>query len=306
MDQFRHATITDLLPVGAVERELADRVAGLMWRLRRVARHEAAALSVPSALLPPRPDEIGAREVFAPGRPVPSNATVVDRLADLRYAQESSSCWQSLNRAAAAAVGPGNAPRKPLDAIAVEEVLGASLVLLDRISGPDPWPAALAAAGSKRNEVHRVRWTRGRLFRVLRVAAGLAGLDLKTVVTGIRAELAERIANAERRADERKQEELKLIAEVNEERATSIAAQLYVDEALIQRVARAESHLARELDRTLGMLAKLQGQRCIEFGAGAHPCPVGFVLQDAPPEGHTTEDLTPGSAISVPAVCRPR
>jgi hypothetical protein len=40
-EAFRDAVVADLNPVGVFEQELADRVASLAWRLRRVARYEA-------------------------------------------------------------------------------------------------------------------------------------------------------------------------------------------------------------------------------------------------------------------------
>src|SRR4051794_19377511 len=58
MDAFRAAVVADLSPDGAVEQELADRVAGIMWRLRRVARYEAAAMAATAGELPPHPEAV--------------------------------------------------------------------------------------------------------------------------------------------------------------------------------------------------------------------------------------------------------
>jgi hypothetical protein len=44
-DQFREVMVADLAPVGAVEEELADRVALLSWRLRRVSSYEAGVVT---------------------------------------------------------------------------------------------------------------------------------------------------------------------------------------------------------------------------------------------------------------------
>src|SRR4051812_42994281 len=57
-EQFRLAITADLNPLGAVERELAERVTGLLWRLRRVTRYEAAAMASGLGELPPGPDDV--------------------------------------------------------------------------------------------------------------------------------------------------------------------------------------------------------------------------------------------------------
>src|SRR5436190_857486 len=41
-EQHRACVADELAPIGAVEMELAERVALLLWRLRRVARYEVA------------------------------------------------------------------------------------------------------------------------------------------------------------------------------------------------------------------------------------------------------------------------
>jgi hypothetical protein len=82
-------------------------------------------------------------------------------------------------------------------------------------------------------------------------------------------ELTARMGEAER-------EEAGLVAELLSERARVGLAALYGDEAVIGRVVRAEGHLTRELERCLGLLARLRdGRRVREAadlpGSGAPP-----------------------------------
>ncbi len=66
-DSFRGAVVASLAPVGVLELALAERAALQLWRLRRLARHEAETITaaVEDAGLPPA--EAGAcAELFLP------------------------------------------------------------------------------------------------------------------------------------------------------------------------------------------------------------------------------------------------
>ncbi len=278
LDNFRQQVGADLLPVGAVETELADRVAVLMWRLRRVARHEAAALAPASDALVSHPADV-APAAECRWRPLPPGAPAADRLADVRYAIASGAAGFALYRAAAAALDPAAGPDDLVDEGAVEEVLRAALEPLGWEPDPDPWPVALAAGGFKRRQVHRVQWTPALLARLLGAAAGAVGRDRSAVVDAARARMAEMVAGLERRAEDLRRDEAVLVVELNDERAVAAAARMYADDGLVQRVARAESHLSRELDRTLMMLSRLQGDRPVDAGGSRYGA-AGFVLRN--------------------------
>lgn len=263
-DAFREAVVADLHPAGVVEAELADRVAGLTWRLRRVARYETAAMSAALGDLPPHPDTIEPLTGNEPFFPVPPGATTAFQLGHLRARVLGSGDAISSRRTAADALNPAADVRAPVALSAVVRVLDAAADELNWPFVPDPWPEMLTAAGIKRRRVSAVKWTVGQLNRVLKSAAGTAGRDGDEVRDAVRERLLRAAADLECAEAERRDEEARLVEELLQERERVAASRLLADESLIQRVARAESHLARELDRTLMMLAQRRAERARE------------------------------------------
>jgi hypothetical protein len=106
-------------------------------------------------------------------------------------------------------------------------------------------------------------WTAARLGAALAVAAGTADRPAGPFRAAVRERLAAARAELKRGVDERRAEETELAAELLATRERAAAARVYADDALVQRVARAEGHLSRELDRTLALLARLAaGREC--------------------------------------------
>lgn len=81
---FKDAVVADLAPEGAVEYRLAVRLAELQWRLLRMTRIEAAAVSPNLDGLPPDPATVGEAPPEARFRPPPAHAPVEVRLAWVR------------------------------------------------------------------------------------------------------------------------------------------------------------------------------------------------------------------------------
>ena len=279
-DAFRSAIVVDLNPVGAVEAELADRVGVLLWRLRRVTRYESAAMAATLGELPPHPNDVTPLTGNGVFLPVPPGAPTVFRLAHLRALMLGSGEAISSRRAGADALDVGIDDRSHVDLSAVGRVLDTAAEELSWFVVPDPWPAVLAAAGFKPHRVGAVEWTARRLRRILKCAAGTAGRTFEEVRDAIRERLRAAAEELERIAAERRAEEARLAAELVQERERAAAARAYADEALVQRVARAEAHLSRELDRALALLAHRRAERAHEPTAAQL---VGFVLQNAVP-----------------------
>jgi hypothetical protein len=124
-DAFRAAVVDDLAPAGAgtVEAELADRVAVVMWRLRRVVRYEAAAMTAATGTLPPHTDAVAPVSGHPYYLPVPPDAPTAYRLGRLRGTLASNVNHLDRLRAAAAVLDPDLDPHTPVDGMTADEVL---------------------------------------------------------------------------------------------------------------------------------------------------------------------------------------
>jgi hypothetical protein len=77
----------------------------------------------------------------------------------------------------------------------------------------------------------------------------------------VAARLTGQAIDTDRRLDVLRGEEADLVERMAGERSAAAAARVFRDDALIARVARAEQHLGRELERALAMLARLRAGR---------------------------------------------
>ena len=59
---------------------------------------------------------------------------------------------------------------------------------------------------------------------------------------------------------------------------------VFADDAMLLRITRAESHLTREADKTLTMLARLQAIRVAEWDITPSNGAIGFVLPNGAPD----------------------
>ena len=219
-DAFRMEMVADLAPVGALEAELADRVALLLWRLRRVTRYESAAMAAAVGPLPPHPDEVTPMTGNALYHPLPPGAPAADRLAPLRAALVGAPNSLAGRLAEAAVLDAGRDPEVEIDCFAANAVLWAVADDLGWSVRPDPWPPVLAAAGLDAPEgVLAFEWTGARLLHVLGVVADGAGRDREELIRATRVRLHQVVAEEERHTAECREEEARLAAELLRERA---------------------------------------------------------------------------------------
>jgi hypothetical protein len=208
---------------------------------------------------------------------MPAGAPVEYRLAYLRARLSGSAAALAVRRSAVEALAIGTPDEQPIDATAAGRVLDAAADELGWSADPDPWPAVLAAAGLGGDRVGGVAWTAANLGAVLTAAADGANRSAGPFRAAVRERLAAARDELGCSVAERQAEEAQLAAELlaNRERATAVRA--YADDGLVQRVARAEGHLSRELDRVLALLA-----RCRAGREGEPPAvrTIGLVVSD--------------------------
>ena len=260
-DSFRAAVAADLDAGGVLECELAGRVATVLWRLRRVPAYEAAVTS--TTALPPHPDEVKAwaGEMFLP---LPPSATTADQLARARTRVRTAG-----NTAVSASAAAELARRLGLDGdTAISN--GEGLAVLDAVAGvigwdgpagTDRWAGVLHELGVKPACPFKSRWTLDLLRRVVGHAAGVVGRELGDVIGAAVAALSHKVMSAEENLRHHEGEERSLAERLLTERTEAATRAVYADDAAVQRVARAESHLSRELDRALAAFERVRAVR---------------------------------------------
>ncbi|MDB5314024.1 MAG: hypothetical protein JWO38_8226 [Gemmataceae bacterium] len=266
--QFQNAVSGDLAPAGPVEGELADRIAVLMWRLRRVAVYEATAGTSP-ATLPPHPDEVVPADTWNCLAPPPDAPTPV-HLAYARFTLITSR--NSLEAACLAAAAlltpspeaePASAGDEPVFYRTSDHITEVAATLLDWpwVVRTDHWTAIARGVGAKFNAGGVIVWTETTLQTAIDQAARNAGRPVAEFRGEVRAHVdAERDALTARVAA-READEWALTDRLLGERIRAAAAGLFGDDGVLQRVAKAEGHLGRELERALTLLERLQAAR---------------------------------------------
>ncbi len=268
-DAFRAGVAADLCATGALETELAERVAVLTWRLRRVATFEVA-----SAVAPPPPPAKPFGYFSLPLEPAPEEPTPEDvaedlaaaerELADLRHFAEllpKVSAGESLSgpdgmrvlRRLATYLPEPDAPEADIDVDADEflAALGVPERWTDCPEAWDGWTPEVMRTGLERLATP-AEWTVERLlttaahFDAEDVAAGILKVD------GFRCELATATAGKAER-------------EANAARRKAVP-----DEAALAAVMRYEPHLAGQLAQALDMLARVQDARRAHLERGAN------------------------------------
>jgi hypothetical protein len=294
-EHFRRQVADDLGAVGPVEQELAGQVAALLWRKRRVLRYESSTATPPGVVLPPHPDEVGP----APNltfRPPPPGTPAATRLGYVRDSLRSLRDSLAATRAAAAALAPPDSagapaggPAHPGAGAAVVRVLwtrlGWGVEDADR-----RWADSIRQAGAVTPAGCNPVLTGPQLRRTVGLAAAGAGREETAFVAEVRAALLAETGDLTGRAGEAEKEEARLAAGLLADRVRAGLGAVYGDDAAVGRVARAEAHLTRELERCLGLLSRLQAdRRAREVAAvpgllgvagteGIGPHRVGFVL----------------------------
>jgi hypothetical protein len=129
--------------------------------------------------------------------------------------------------------------------------------------------AVLARVGLGRGDLLSTKWTIARIHQVLDVLATDADREREQFLEAIRNQFRAVIREFERCLEERQAEEKQLVTQLLRERANAAAGKLYADEALIQRVTRAESHLSAQLDKALMLLSARQADRRVDESSAA-------------------------------------
>lgn len=264
----RRAVVTALSPDGAAEAAVADRVAWLLWRQRRIA---AYAPEADPAALPPDPDAVTGEGVD-PYLPVHPQAPPADLLGRCRALLRPCRNTLASRRAGAAALAGADVELGPMDAIDATNAVGLLLGWrpLDR---PDPWAAVLRELGVGVGHRCEAAWTADLLRRAVARAGAVAGRDPAAWHAAAAAAVSETVAGSERTVATLEAEEAALAAGMRATRAAAAAA-ASVDDPRGERAARQEAHLSRELDRALAQLERLRGLRPATHGTGGVVDPV--------------------------------
>jgi hypothetical protein len=258
---FRRTALADLAPVGAVERELADRIALLIWRLRRPARCEAAAMSAEITRLAPDPSEVTGDGIDT-CTPLPVGVAPAERLAHVRAELRSLPARIDDLRGAIAALASDDSAA--IETKLVQVVLSAATSVLDWPAIPDPWPAVIIRAGCQVDRLRDISWDGATLRELLHAAAVASNRDPDGFLAAVGGRLHADADSAERRLADLCAEETALSSRLAAERERLAAQAPYANEAMILRIARAEGSLSRELERALAMLDRLRTLRADE------------------------------------------
>lgn len=246
---FNKDIVASLNPVGAFEVELASRIASLTWRLRRAATYEATSATTRR--------EDTEEQLLAPILDTTPGATLVAqrRLAQLGkradHLEGKQRLWAStLDLFGRISDLPDEAPLEG------EAVLGA---LTDLTSDSiDEWVARLAEGTSTPAEAWYdpagSRWTAGAFREGVAVLARASGVSPEVLLHAALVERAE--------VDDWMTEDLgKLRSQHASLLARRLAQAALPTTDMIELLCRYESHLSRELARTLELLRQVQAAR---------------------------------------------
>jgi hypothetical protein len=269
-DAHRAGTVAALAPAGTLETELAERVALLTWRLRRVVTYETAVTAdrIREAEARARGEEDTADHPLAA---LPSYRALAPRTyaavrKELDAARANATSFEQFRDRFLAL--PGLPADHPLDG-------GEAFTLLREATGYTPggdeaamdiedhdFLAAVGVPEEWRDEPDWWDgWTAGLVRNGLKVIAEADGLTGEGL-TDRAAREAARVAVAERRKVARLEDELAGLAGAAadaERRARSRGALPGAD--ALDKVMRYEGHLARQLTQTLHLLERLQAAR---------------------------------------------
>jgi hypothetical protein len=266
--RHRDGVLAALNPVGALEAELAERAALLMWRLRRIVRFETAVTSsaIENVVARVRGEtEDDDSSTFFNRSPAPRTFAVVRRERDA--AREKATCsaathqlllrlngvpddhritgeeaFQALNSIGTYSPGDEDEPYRDIDDSDFLESVGVPEEWQSDAEQWNGWTAGMVRAGAKiLADDSRVR-TEVLMERVLRFVAKEAQVQQQEAeeLESELGELARTAADAERVARDRA---------------------LLANEEMVEKVMRYESHLNKQLTQTLHQLERWQGIR---------------------------------------------
>lgn len=276
-EAHRAGMVASLTPVGLLELTLAERAALLLWRLQRLARYEAEAVTaaMDAAEVPPLPEP---EDRFPTSFPVPKQKTREEQLwdtrEDLRKARRdlaeivAARDFFNTDREPAVSVG------LPLAAVSVlfETAVGRAEVAETARGNPPRYDTKrfLKALNLPGASARAVVWTPDLIRRGLGVYAGFTEESVAEFVEGVRTDIAERAEELARAVRRLERDEAALVRLLEAGAAWARAAHLLPADGSEERVAKYERHLHSLLTSTLHELERLQARR----GGEAVPPPV--------------------------------
>lgn len=238
-EAHREGVLQSLGPEGQLEQVLAERVALQSWRLHRVTRHEQA--TVATAQNSVEEDFHEAEENR--GR---------SRLEDAKYHLERMERQRDFSGCLAGfEEGRSVAPESAAQTVYLARSIAGSVVgeELGRMKLPDI-PRAFT-----RGDLSQFKsWTAGTVKGAINAYAERAGLDFDDLLERVRAEARERVEQAKAAIESREQEIQNGIDRLSHER-------LLPDGKALEKIARYEAHLSRQMYQALHELEALQTRR---------------------------------------------
>ncbi|HEY3788304.1 MAG TPA: hypothetical protein VGL71_05580 [Urbifossiella sp.] len=163
-DTHAAAIAATFVPVGALEEQLADTIASITWRLRRIPQFEVAASQPPTAALPAHPDQIEAKCELTM-EPASASASSAQWLAHTRHQLSSThasrdrtlTCLvrlQSRTRKPSAEEDECDMPESPSIMEAAGKILG-----WPQFQHPSPWTDVARKIGMEVSPDHAPVWT---------------------------------------------------------------------------------------------------------------------------------------------------
>lgn len=280
-EQHRQGVFQSLRPVGYLEEELADRVASLLWRLRRVAAYEQGVTTNGIEAV----DGEHYHAPKAPGNTADTSTTARrSSLADeLRTGRQS---LERYDRVVELLAGLDAAPQDaPLDgALVLESLRMAARGLPAESGGFDIEGAAfLASVGvpaSDRNAPWRwPGWTNGGLRRAVGLLAEAGQVEAAELVDWAVREFKSAVSRIEKRIARQEEQAAHVEEQVRQERERLRRERLLMPAPAIETVTRYEAHLNRQMMQALHALERLQARRRGE--AVAAPVAIDITV-DAP------------------------
>lgn len=226
-EAHRAAIAADLAPVGAMELTLAERIAKLSWRLRRVDRYECASIAVAR-------ERVEFDFAAARSRLGDQAASVAD--AEVRR-DAARRCLQIIEHLLKVP------PDTPLAAADVEQLLG------DLADAADETPEDFLE-GIDDDDGDDGGWTAARLIAVLKAVAGRDGWDFAAL-------LVETVTRARAVATGCERELQAVVEEIDRMRRE----RLLPDAPTLDRIIRYETALNRMLYQALNQLEAAQARR---------------------------------------------
>ncbi len=272
-DAHRAGVIASLTPVGLLEMTLAERAALLLWRLQRLARYEAEAVTsaMDAAEVPPLPEP---EDRFPTSFPVPKPKTREEQLWDTR---------ESLRKARRelAEIVPARDFFAPAPESAAETLPFAAVAVLFETALCRAEVAETARGNPPRCDTKRflkrldvstasaraVVWTPDLIRRGLTYYAGFTREPVDEFIEGVRTDIAERAEELARTVRRLERDEVALVRLLEDGATRARSAHLLPANGSEERVAKYERHLHTLLTSTLHELERLQARR------GGEPVP---------------------------------